>query len=179
VERGVLSRLVNYGERELVFYNDDGEPGTVRLDEFVIQDMERDLLEFEEPLHRRFYNIYKEEMRKDPAMIRQRMVSFPEDEIRQFYTSLQDVKPSYSSGWEKRKNFIHTVDDSNTDLLREDMINVLHNLRLLKLRRVKAECESQLKSEKEEEEMLALLAKIQRINQFISEIENKLGVTYR
>ena len=41
------------------------------------------------------------------------------------------------------------------------------------------ECELALKTEQEEEEMLILLSKIRQINEYITIIEKKLGVTYR
>ncbi|MBO7464351.1 MAG: hypothetical protein J6T56_00675, partial [Bacteroidales bacterium] len=63
--------------------------------------------------------------------------------------------------------------------LREDLLDVLHNLRLMHLRQMKEECSEALKTEQEEEETLLLLSKIKRINEYISLIEKKLGVTYR
>ena len=75
--------------------------------------------------------------------------------------------------------YIHTVDDAATNLLAEDLTNVLHTYRLLHLRRKKREYEEALKSERGEEELESLLAVIRNLNGTIAMIEKQLGVTYR
>ncbi|MBO7624757.1 MAG: toprim domain-containing protein, partial [Bacteroidales bacterium] len=178
VEKALLFRLVNYGEREITVSTEDGAPQTMRLDEFVFRDLASDDLALETPLYHTFYNMYGELLRQQPSMLRQQLQSCPEEEIQQLYVSLQDIRPGYSPNWKKRKSIVHTVEEQE-DLLREDLLNVLHNLRLMHLRKMKEECSEALKTEQEEEETLLLLSKIKRINEYISVIEKKLGVTYR
>lgn len=178
VERSLLFRLVNYGEREITVESDDGER-SIRVDEFVFQDLASDQLVFETPLHQRFYELYQEAYRQQPATIRQQLQACPDEELHQLYTVLLDVKPSYSPGWVRRKNFIHTIDDTDTGLLQVDLLKVLHNFRLIQLRKMKSECAEALKTEKDEGEVQTLLFKIQQINRYITLIEEKLGVIYR
>ena len=178
VERALLFRLVNYGSRKLLLEQEGEEPQLVRLDELVFSDLEQDQLELETPLYQKFYQKYKEAFRQQPETLLQQLQSSQDEEILQLYTALQDVKPGYSPNWKKRKSIVHTVDDQE-ELLREDLLDVLHNLRLMHLRKMKEECSEALKTEQEEEETLLLLSKIKRINEYISLIEKKLGVTYR
>ena len=150
----------------------------MRLDEMVFNDLEQDQLELETPLYHKFYNMYKEAFLRQPETVLQQLQYSQDEEVLQLYTALQDVKPAYSSGWKQRKSIIHTIDDQD-ELLREDLLDVLHNLRLMHLRKMKEECELALKTEQEEEEMLILLSKIRQINEYITIIEKKLGVIYR
>ena len=177
VEKALLSRLVNYGDREITVSTEDGGSQTLRLDEFVFRDLASDNLTLETPLYHTFYNIYGD-LLQQPSTLRQQLQGCPEEEIQQLYVSLQDIRPSYSPNWKKRKSIVHTVDDQE-ELLRTDLLNVLHNLRLMHLRKMKEECSEALKMEHDEEECLLLLSKIKRINEYISLIEKKLGVTYR
>ena len=178
VERALLFRLVNYGDRMLVLEQEGEEPRIMRLDEMVFNDLEQDQLELETTLYHKFYNMYKEAFLRQPETVLQQLQYSQDEEVLQLYTALQDVKPAYSSGWKQRKSIIHTIDDQD-ELLREDLLDVLHNLRLMHLRKMKEECELALKTEQEEEEMLILLSKIRQINEYITIIEKKLGVTYR
>ena len=177
-ERSILSRLANYGDRELVF-NSDGQVCRIRADEYIFQELEADQLVLETPLYRRFYEMYREMVRQRPDDVGMLMRTSPDEEIRQLYTDLLEVKPSYSPGWERLRNYIHTVDDAATNLLAEDLTNVLHTYRLLHLRRKKREYEEALKSERGEEELESLLAVIRNLNGTIAMIEKQLGVTYR
>ena len=178
VEKSLLFRLVNYGEREITVEMEEGER-SIRVDEFVFQDLASDQLDFETPLHKRFYELYQEAYRQQPATIRQQLQACPDEELHQLYTSLLDVKPSYSPGWARWKNTIHTIDDTDTGLLQVDLLKVLHNFRLMQLRKIKSECAEALKTEKDEGEVQTLLFKIQQINRYITLIEGKLGVIYR
>ncbi|MBO4282251.1 MAG: DNA primase [Bacteroidales bacterium] len=180
-EKAVLSRLVNYGEREITLDAPEtgGEPRTLRVDELVFQDLESDGLEISTPQYREFYQLYKECLEKDAASLRQQLQAVPDENLHQLYMSLLDMRPQVSPQWKKYKSSIHTIDDSDTELLQRDLQYVLQTFRMLHLRNMKRQCTDALKTETDAEESALLLYKIQQINQLISVIERKLGVTYR
>ena len=179
VERALLFRLVNYGDRMLVLEQEGEEPRIMRLDEMVFNDLEQDQLELETPLYHKFYNMYKEAFLRQPETVLQQLQYSQDEEILQLYTDLQDMKPSFSPGWKKRKSYIHTIDDTHGGLLLDDIRNVLQNIRLLRLRKIREDCVEALKNEKDGPMCDALIGNIQKINQMISVIESRLGVTYR
>lgn len=179
VEKCILSRLVNYGDRQVSLEDESGKPVDMRADEFILQDLAADQLEMETPEYRQFYQLYQEAYTKDSTNIAQQLLCCPDEKMHRLYTELIDVKPSFSAGWKKRKSYIHTVDDAHTELLTADLQKVLQTFRLLQLRNMRESLLAALKTETDEEENLIMLSKIQQLNRLISEIEKKLGVTYR
>lgn len=179
VEKCILSRLVNYGERMITCSDENGTSYEIRADEFIFQDLAADQLEMETPEYRKFYQFYQDACAKDSSGIAQQLQTCPDEDIHRLYAELLDIRPSFSPGWKKRKSYIHTVDDPHTDLLKEDLQKVLQTFRLMQLRGIKEKLAAALKTESSEDENLILLSKIQQINRLISEIEKNLGVTYR
>lgn len=182
VEKAILFHLVNYGGKK--FYteseSEDATPVLIRVDTFIFNDMDQDQLQIKNDLYNRFYLHYHDLWEQDPELVEERLSSgFMEPDLQELYTSLLDIKPMPSPLWKKRHNYIHTIDDANTDLLKEDVVKVLQSYRLLQLRKMKKEITEQLKEETNGEDISILLYKIQKINNLIGVIEQQLGVIYR
>ena len=190
VERAILFHLVNYGGREIyVERENDGENEAgneaeklmlMRVDSFIFNDLDQDRLQLKNALYSRFYQYYHQCWEQDLQNVGEKMQAGMEDaDLQALYTSLLDVKPMPSPLWKKRHSYIHTIDDHNTDLLKEDVVKVLQTYRLLQLRKMKNSISEELKSETDEEDIRILLYKIQQINHTICLIEKQLGVNYR
>ncbi len=180
VERNILFHLVNYGFKEIHVEEEGEEPQVMRVDSYIFREMERDRLQMENSLYLRFYQHYHQMWEEDVTTVSEKLSgSFTEDDLYGLYTSLLDVKPMPSPLWKNRRSYIHTIDDRNTDLLREDVRHVLQTYRLLQLRKLKADFSEQLKAETQDEDAMILLYKIQKINKVINAIEQQLGVIYR
>lgn len=180
-EKAILSRLVNYGEREITMESADkkGKPYFLRADTLIFQDLESDQLEISTPQYRQFLQLYKECLEKDAATLPQQLQAVPDEQMHQLYMSLVEMKPQFSPQWKKYKSFVHTVDDPDAELLKQDLQYVLQTFRMLHLRNMKRQYADSLKTETDADESMLLLHKIQKINQLISVIEQQLGVTYR
>jgi len=182
VEKKLLFLLVNYGEKTINTQNKDekDEPIFMRVDQFIFNNLDNDGLQFETFTYQKFLDIYAEIAEKDTVEIKDAFYLYPDEDIKNLYINLVDIKPTPSPLWEsdKVRSFITTIDNSKNKLY-EEIIRTLQMLRLVTLRNMKTKKNQQLKTCKNEQETKALLSSITEITKIITQIEKQLGVDYR
>ncbi len=179
IEKDIVSRLINYGDKILRMETDESDGyQSIRVDEFIFNDLDNEELFLRTPEYKQLYTLYRECFQKDKQTVVQQMRACPDEKVKALIASLMDIRPATSSDWGKWKNYIQTIDDEDTSLLKSDVIKVLQTYRLLELHQLRDECMSHLK-EKNPEDEIKWLENMHSINRLIADIEKILGVVYR
>lgn len=184
VEKQILFLLLNYGEKIIEIPLKEKKKSekaiSVRVDQFIFNNLDSDEIIFETPLYRKFLNTYADIAEKFPSDITTQLKQLPDKEIFDLFIKLIDMKPTPSPLWEspKIKSFINTI-DNNKSKLYEDVIRCLQVLRLIKLKKIKTDLLEEIKQTDNAEDIAILLKKLNDITKVIWEIEKNLGVNYR
>ncbi len=184
VELKILFLLLNYGDKSIEIPIKDKkkiEKGlTIRVDQFIFNNLDSDEIVFETPLYQKFLDSYAEIAEKYPSDIVAQLKQHPDKEIFDLYIKLVDIKPIPSPHWEsnKIKSFINTI-DNNKSKLHEEVVRSLQVLRLIKLKKIKEKSLEEIKQTNNIDDISILLNKLNNITKVIWEIEKVLGVNYR
>jgi DNA primase len=184
IERIILSLLVNRGENTVYIGNDqDDEENklvSIRLDQFIFDDLHNNDIVFENKLYRKFFDLYAdiaEEQQHDIASVLRR---HEDEDIRNLCIDLEEIPIEASPLWEsdRIKSYIRYVHNDDSKSL-EDVIRTLQMIKLILIKRIRDKKQEELKQTSQEDDELICLYELQELNKKIVEIENVLGVVCR
>ncbi len=152
---------------------------SIRVDQFIFNNLDSDDIQLETPLYQQFINAYADIAEKYPNDIVSQLKNHPDKNIISLFLNLVDIKPLPSPLWEssKIKSFINTIDNNNAKI-HEHIVRCLQVLRLIKLRAIREKHEEEL-TKTDKVDIIQLLKNLVDIKEVIKNIEKVLGVTYR
>jgi DNA primase len=186
IERAILTLLVNRGEHTICIQqpkeNDDDEPKivSIRLNQFIFDDLCNDGIVFENELYRKFFERYADIAEKQQHDIVTILRRHEDENIRNLCMELEEIPIEASPLWEsdRIKSYIRYVQNDETRSL-EDVIRTLQVMKLIKIKRIREQKQEELKQGLPEDDELICLHEIQTLNKKITEIEAVLGVVCR
>ncbi|MDR2410092.1 MAG: DNA primase [Bacteroidales bacterium] len=187
IERAILSLLINRGENIVCISNNQGEQDeqknklvSIRLDQFIFDDLHNDNIVFENKLYRKFFDIYADVAEKQQNNIAAVLRRHEDENIRNLCIELEEIPIEASPLWEsdRIKNYIRYVHNDEGKSL-EDVIRTLQMIKLIKIRRIRDKKQEELKQTSQEDDELICLYELQKLNKKIAEIEDVLGVVCR
>ncbi|MDR1182188.1 MAG: DNA primase [Bacteroidales bacterium] len=184
VERAILFILINRGE-DIVYIRsktdeEENKFESIRLDQFIFDDLYNDGIVFENDLYRKLFDLYADIAEQQQQDIVTALRRHENEEIRNLCIELSELPIEASPLWEgeRIKNYIRCIYNDEGKSL-EDVIRTLQRLKLIKIRSMRDKKHEELKQISQEDDELICLFELQKLNKKITEIEEVLGVVYR
>ncbi len=159
LEKDLIRLLVNYGEKEVVFYQEnegeENEEVTITVSDYIVHTLENDEIKFSKSAYQKIFDHYSKLVHDEkPIEVRSLMLN-PDVEIVENVVSLSSQKYELSENWRVKHKIYVSTEDMNLKFALE------HSVLALQLKKVEIniqDIQDKLKEGPGEEEVERLLS---------------------
>ena len=159
LEKDLIRLLVNYGEKEVVFFQEsegeEKEEVTITVSDYIVHTLENDEIKFSKSAYQKIFDHYsKLKKKKKPIEVRSLMLN-PDVEIVENVVSLSSQKYELSENWRVKHKIYVSTEDMNLKFALE------HSVLALQLKKVEIniqDIQNKLKAGPDDEEVEKLLS---------------------
>ena len=174
-ERDIIRLLIMYGNNEIIFYEDDEqglpEAHPVEVARFIVDEIARDEIVFQDPTFQRIFNICSEGIDHGHILDEQHFINNEDQSLVSITIDLISSPYELSENWSKNKITVTT----ERDKLKESVFNTVLSFKAKTVEGQIAENQKKLKRSKDTEEIIQLLARSKKLKDIHKEINNQLG----
>lgn len=159
VEKDLIRLLVNYGDKEVVFYQEnesgDKEEVTITSADYIVLTLENDEITFENKVYQKIFNHYSALVHEEKPIEVKSLMLNPDSEIVEAVVSLSAQKYELSENWKLKHKIYVSTEDMKLKFALE------HSVLAFQLKKVEIniqEIQEKLKVVDNEEEMMELLS---------------------
>jgi DNA primase len=179
VEREIIRILVNYGELAIdELLNDDNQViREITVQEYIVQDIERDELELSNSIYRHIYNEYRHFVANGQLLDNKFFIQYPQVEISKVAADLISISHKYelSKRYRKRDVFLETEDMK----LKKDVPRILYKYKLKRVELMIRELQLKMltaQTEKNTDEILRMQNQLQTFFSIRVQLSKELGI---
>src|SRR5574344_623441 len=178
-EKKIMSLLLNYGERQTkqitLSESGEAEEKTFVVAAYIVGEIINDEIEFDNPLYAKIFGVFRDfildQSTLPPISI---FTNNPEEEVQNLCTTLLINKYSISGSWQKKFDvYVPALDDD--DKINQEVKETIFSLKLNKLEMKLSALKEKLKSAKDEENIMMLLAQQKKLETIKKLLSEKLG----
>lgn len=157
-EKEVVRLLLNHASEEISFEveNEDNrmETITVRVMDFILQDMEEDKVTFDDQACQIIYETYRQAQSKQTIPSQSGFVNHPDKQVSQLVINLLSSPYTLSRNWEDRHRIYVSQHEDN---LKKHVLDVVYSLKLRKLEKMIDQNRQLMKDESDPDRLNELL----------------------
>ena len=159
LEKDLIRLLVNYGEKEVVFFQEsegeEKEEVTITVSDYIVHTLENDEIKFSKSVYQKIFDHYSKLVHDEkPIEVRSLMLN-PDVEIVENVVSLSSQKYELSENWRVKHKIYVSTEDMNLKFALE------HSVLALQLKKVEIniqDIQNKLKAGPDDEEVEKLLS---------------------
>jgi DNA primase len=174
-EKELLRFLLNFGDKEIdnETIDEDGDKiiAKIKLAEFILTDLQKDKIIFNNPAYQVIYDLYITESEKGQYPDLKFFINYPDQVISRSCIDIIHFPYELSENWEK----LHRVLVSNeSDNLEKTAIQYICSLKLKRIETMIQEASKKIKDEKDEEAINKLLTRISSLTKIRRQFTDQL-----
>lgn len=169
-EKFLLEVVLKYGNNSIT-YEEDGVKREITLTDYILEDIQKDQIEFTEPLVREIFMEIREFRDSGKEVNDKYFLSHPKQKISNFAIGLVASPYQLSGGWEENKIYVKTFLNNQAD----SVTRVLLLIKLKLLRREGKSVMEKMRVVNSDEDLLLLQRKYMVISKMITDIADLLG----
>jgi DNA primase len=180
-ERDLIRVLLQYGANDIVFPDRDDEKSeeglSITTARFIVDELERDEIQFTNPLYERIFSTYKKLMGDEDHTDDKLLIEHDDQEISLEVASILLSPHELSPNWEEQR--VTVVSEEHR--LRQAVLGVLYSFKAKKIEKQIREIQQQIKEAEESDDQVILLSKLRELKQISMDIHGQLGgrvITY-
>ena len=127
MEKDLIRILLSYGKYSLPFEDEKGENTDVSVVEVILQDLDKDGVEFKIPIHKKIVEILREGLENDTLYEGTYLINHHPGEVAEFVINLTSFGNELSAGWYD-KHYIYTTTEK--DNLYEAVMGSLYSMKI-------------------------------------------------
>lgn len=172
VERDLVYLLINYFENTIYFKdpNDNSLIG-VKLAEFIVNNIEEDEIEIENPLFLSFFNYFKKIIDSNQKFVVDDFFANQDQKLREIAINIYVSKHSLSEYWKRGGSLVKKEEDELKNIAEKTINAFKHN----EIRKMMIKTQEEIKNEKNEDKIFELLQTMNEIKKIEMEFAKKLG----
>ncbi len=175
-ERDIIRILLNYGKQEIVFETPDenGHPVEVPIEvaRFIINDIRRDSLDFNNPAMKKIFDEYVEHIDRDEIPDESYFKNHEDPEISNLSVNMLLSPYELSENWQRLAR-IEVVTESQK--LKKSVVNSVLSFKAKMIEKLIFENQQKLKDTQDEEEIIILLNEQKELKDISRLINKELG----
>lgn len=167
-ERELIRLLLQYGTK---FYTGDEEHKDKLIASFIIEEINRDELSFEDKRYRQIFEEYHEHLEEKDFNFERHFINHSEESLRNLTADLLSSHYDLSKFWDRGKGYIKREDDQLELVIPQTIISFKNKKIIQRIE----ELGSNLNSITDMEELKNIQDEIRSLNQIKKELAKKLG----
>lgn len=150
-EEDVIRTLIKFGDKDITIHGDEGEKVTLNVSQYVVYEVEKDGLNFNNALYQKIYGFYAEATHQGKVISESFLVANEDREISAFVIESLLEKYALSLNWEEKHNIL-TVQEA--DVLEKKVHKGICSWRLNRVMTMIEERQERLKSQTDDYEII-------------------------
>ena len=174
-EKEIIRLLLLYGNAEIIFeqLNEDKETEkvSVKIADFILQDILSDEIKFENPLYQRIFDEFADFQQKGSIENKDHFLHHSDPEIASLSIDLSMIPYELSGNWEKNQIFVN----HESEKLKDSVCSAVLAFKAKKIERMMEEIQKKIKDTFSNDDLMILMAQLVKLKTTSIEINDQLG----